>query len=209
MTNFGVNFLTGVHHHRIRVRVVQERGGSRWRIHCDEPVDDLFFQFMSLIQRRMGSSPVSRGGGGTLGTVDSGFHDGDPPETTSDIDESELRRELLNDVSWSENSSRSQGETDPSIFTLTFSMRCKWISKTPPPAPRPDGWRIRQRDEPAYFAISPRNSIDDVFINWFLYFLLVSEMAASFRQGKKFLFSFPLYTPVDRFVSHSVQLPPV
>ncbi|KAK6624245.1 hypothetical protein RUM44_011104 [Polyplax serrata] len=45
----------------------------------------------------MGSSPVSRGGGGTLGTVDSGFHDGDPPETTSDIDESELRRELLND----------------------------------------------------------------------------------------------------------------
>lgn len=57
---------------------------------------------MSPGQRRMGSPPVSRGGrygGGTLGTVDSGFHDGDPPETTSDIDESELRRELLNDVS--------------------------------------------------------------------------------------------------------------
>lgn len=51
----------------------------------------------------MGSPPTSRGGGhggGTLGTVDSGFQDGDPPETTSDIDESELRRELLNDVSF-------------------------------------------------------------------------------------------------------------
>lgn len=59
--------------------------------------------FMSSVQRAMGSPPTCRGGGGggggTLGTVDSGFHDGDPPETTSDIDESELRRELLNDVS--------------------------------------------------------------------------------------------------------------
>lgn len=62
--------------------------------------------FMSGAQRIMGSPPACRGGGGssgggggTLGTVDSGFHDGDPPETTSDIDESELRRELLNDVS--------------------------------------------------------------------------------------------------------------
>lgn len=66
-----------------------DSGACRMRIRCP----------FNMVDTR-GQGTIRSAAADTLKTVDSGFQDGDPPETTSEIDESELRRALLHDVNF-------------------------------------------------------------------------------------------------------------